>query len=333
MSKQHKQQPLLQVKNLVKEYVITNPLGRVTSRVKAVNDVSFDLYERETLGIVGESGSGKSTTGRTIIRLTEATSGEVIFNGQNILALKEKEFLPIRKHIQMIFQDPNSSLNPRKRIGDSIEEPMVIQKIGNKEERQQRAFELLEKVGLRKDHYFRFPHEFSGGQRQRIGIARALAVTPKIVICDEPVSALDVSIQSQVINLMEDLQDEFGLAYLFIAHDLSVVRHISDRIAVMYLGNIVELAPTDELFENPQHPYTKTLLSAIPSVNPKTRRERIVIKGDIPSPTNLPTGCVFHTRCPFAMDICKQKKPEVTTLPNGHHVACHLQNNATNNTK
>lgn len=325
MSKQLERKPVLTVNNLVKEYLITNPLGKVTSTVKAVNGISFDLYEKETLGIVGESGSGKSTTGRTIIRLTDATSGEVIFNGKDILQLKEKDFLPIRKSIQMIFQDPNSSLNPRKRIGDSIEEPMIIQKIGNKEERQQRAFELLEKVGLRKDHYFRFPHEFSGGQRQRIGIARALAVTPQIIICDEPVSALDVSIQSQVINLMEDLQEEFGLSYLFIAHDLSVVRHISDRIAVMYLGNIVELAPTDELFENPQHPYTKTLLSAIPTVNPNTRRERIVIKGDIPSPTNLPTGCVFHTRCPFAMDICKKKVPEMRTLNNGHQVACHLQ--------
>ncbi|RWR07493.1 dipeptide ABC transporter ATP-binding protein [Siminovitchia fortis] len=321
-----KQEPLLQVKNLQKHFPITNPLGKVTGHVKAVNNVTFDLYEKETLGLVGESGCGKSTTGRTILRLTEPTSGTALYKGKDIFKLKEKAFMPVRKEMQMIFQDPHSSLNPKKRIGYSIEEPMKIQGIGTKAERMEKAMDLLNKVGLRRDQYYRYPHEFSGGQRQRIGLARALAVTPKVIICDEPVSALDVSIQSQVINLLQELQEEFEQAYLFIAHDLSVVRHISDRIGVMYLGSIVELAPTDELFKNPMHPYTRALLSAIPIANPHRKKERIVIKGDVPSPTNLPTGCVFHTRCPYAMDRCKSEAPSITQGANGHQVACHLHN-------
>ncbi|MBM7715723.1 peptide/nickel transport system ATP-binding protein/oligopeptide transport system ATP-binding protein [Bacillus thermophilus] len=319
-----KQEPLLQVKDLQKHFRITNPLGKVTGHVKAVNHVTFDLFEKETLGLVGESGCGKSTTGRTILRLTEPTSGTALYKGQDIFSLKEKEFMPVRKEMQMIFQDPHSSLNPKKRIGFSIEEPMKIQGIGTKTERTDKAMDLLHKVGLRKDQYDRYPHEFSGGQRQRIGLARALAVTPKIIICDEPVSALDVSIQSQVMNLLQELQEEFGQAYLFIAHDLSVVRHISDRIGVMYLGNIVELAPTDQLFQNPLHPYTQALLSAIPIPNPRRKRERIVMKGDVPSPANLPSGCVFHTRCPYVMDRCKSEVPTTIQGANGHQVACHL---------
>lgn len=324
MSQSNQRTPVLEVKNLEKHFPITNPLGRVTGQVKAVNGVSFELYEKETLGLVGESGCGKSTTGRTILRLTEPTSGSVLYNGQEIFDMKDKEFMAVRKDMQMIFQDPNSSLNPKKRIGYSIEEPMVIQGIGTKAERREKAFELLKKVGLREDQYYRYPHEFSGGQRQRIGLARALAVMPKVIICDEPVSALDVSIQSQVINLLQELQKEFGQSYLFIAHDLSVVRHISDRIGVMYLGTIVELAPTDKLFENPMHPYTKALLSAIPVANPNVKRERIVIEGDVPSPTDLPSGCVFHTRCPVAMDRCKTDVPVSKEHSEGHHVACHL---------
>lgn len=317
-------EPLLQIKQLQKYFPINNPLGKTVSHVKAVNDVTFNLYEKETLGLVGESGCGKSTTGRTILRLTEPTSGEAWYKGKDIFKMKPKEFLSIRKEMQMVFQDPHSSLNPKKRIGYSVEEPMKIQGIGTKAERMEKAMELLHKVGLRKDQYYRYPHEFSGGQRQRIGLARALAVNPQMIICDEPVSALDVSIQSQVINLLQELQDEFGQSYLFIAHDLSVVRHISDRIGVMYLGSIVELAPTDELFSNPMHPYTQALLSAIPVADPKNKRERIVIKGDVPSPSNLPDGCVFHTRCPYAMERCKTEIPVLKEGANGHQIACHL---------
>lgn len=320
-----KEQPILQVKNLKKYYKISRPFSRQVSYVKAVDNVSFNLYEKKTLGLVGESGCGKSTTGKTIMRLQEPTAGEAYYKGKDLFALKGKELKQMHREIQMIFQDPHSSLNPKKRIGDAVMEPMHIHKIGSsKSERMERALDLLLKVGIRPDQFYRFPHEFSGGQRQRIGLARALAVNPKVIVCDEPVSALDVSIQSQVINLLEEIQESFNLSYLFISHDLSVVRHISDEVAVMYLGHIVELAPTDELFANPLHPYTKALLSAIPIPDPKVKRERIVIKGDVPSPLNPPSGCVFHTRCPFATERCKVEKPILKEAASKHTVACHL---------
>ncbi|MEC5423354.1 dipeptide ABC transporter ATP-binding protein [Virgibacillus sp. C22-A2] len=315
---------LLQVKNLKKYFPITSPFGRTIGQVKAVENIEFNLHERRTLGLVGESGCGKSTTGRAILRLTEPTNGSVIYKGGDVAKLKKREFKKVRKEMQMVFQDPHSSLNPKKRIGEMIEEPMVIHHIGNKKERMERAMDLLRRTGIREDQYFRFPHEFSGGQRQRIGIARALAVDPTLVVLDEPVSALDVSIQSQVINLLEEIQDEFKLAYLFISHDLSVVRHIADEIGVMYLGHMVEKTSTDELFSEPLHPYTKALLSSIPVPDRKIKRERIILKGDVPSPINPPTGCVFHTRCPYVMDRCIVEKPVLHERYSGHEVACHL---------
>ena len=321
-------EPLLDVQNLQKYFPVMSQFGRlggVKNYVKAVNDVSFQLYEGETYGLVGESGCGKSTTGRTVLGLTEATTGEVLYQGQNIFDLSKKEIRSIRKDLQMVFQDPYSSLNPRIRIGQMLEEPMIIHGIGgNKQQRRERVFDILQKVGLQPEHYYRFPHEFSGGQRQRLGLARALIVNPKIIICDEPVSALDVSIQSQILNLLKHLQAEFGLTYLFITHDISVVRHISDRIGVMYLGKIVEEATTDSLFENPLHPYTKALFSAVPSTDRTKVRERVVLRGEIPSPLNPPSGCMFHTRCPFAMDICKSEVPAVKEIHPQHKVACHL---------
>ena len=321
-----KKSPLLEVKGLEKHFPILTPLGRTSGYVKAVNGVDFILNEKETLGLVGESGCGKSTTGRTILRLTEPTAGEAIYKGTNIFNLKGAELQKIRRSMQMVFQDPHSSLNPKQRIGRAIEESMSIHNIGNNKERTEKAMELMNMVGLRQDQYYRYPHEFSGGQRQRIGIARALTVNPEILICDEPVSALDVSIQSQVINLLEDLQDQYNLSYVFIAHDLSVVRHIADRIGVMYLGNIVEISTTEELFDKPLHPYTQALLSVIPVLNPKNKRERIILKGDIPSPINPPSGCTFHTRCPHAMDKCKIEKPVYKEVAPNHSVACHLYN-------
>lgn len=323
--KKQNEELVLQVKNLKKYFPISSPFGRTTGHVKAVEDISFNLYRNKTLGLVGESGCGKSTTGRTILRLTEPTDGEVIYNGQNIMEFSKSDFKTFRKEMQMVFQDPHSSLNPKKRIGEAIEEPMEIHKMYNKTERVQKAMHLLGETGIREDQYFRFPHEFSGGQRQRIGIARALAVDPKVIILDEPVSALDVSIQSQVLNLLSDMQQKHNLAYLFISHDLSVVRHVADEIGVMYLGNMMEISDTDELFEEPLHPYTQILLSAIPLPNPKEKRERILVKGDVPSPINPPQGCVFHTRCPFAMDICKKVKPELKSYKDStRKVACHL---------
>jgi oligopeptide transport system ATP-binding protein len=320
----NKEKPLLQVKNLKKFFPITNSLGRVTGQVQAVNNVSFDLYEGETYGLVGESGCGKSTTGRTVMRLVEPTEGEAIFQEQDIYKLKGKDLLNIRRELQMVFQDPYSSLNPRKRIGHILEETLKIHNLYPKKERMDRVMDMLHKVGFQSEHYYRYPHEFSGGQRQRIGLARALMVNPKLIICDEPVSALDVSIQSQVLNLLQEIQDEFKLSYLFVSHDLSVVRHISDRIGVMYLGQMVEEAPTDELFANPLHPYTQALLSAVPVPNPMVKRERITLKGEVPSPINPPSGCVFHTRCPQATEICKQEVPVKQMVAAQHAVACHL---------
>jgi len=316
--------PLLSVKNLKKYYPASSPFGGGKRYVKAVDNVEFTLRERETLGLVGESGCGKSTTGRTIMRLMEPTDGEAIYKGKDLFQLKGQDLQLMRRDIQMVFQDPHSSLDPKQYIGHAIEEPLQIHKLGTKKERMERAMDLLHKVGLREDQYYRYPHEFSGGQRQRIGIARALAVNPKIVICDEPVSALDVSIQSQVINLLQELQDQFDLSYLFIAHDLSVVRHIADSIGVMYLGKIVEKASTDELFAQPLHPYTQALLSAVPIPNPNFKKKRIILKGDIPSPLNPPSGCVFHTRCPHATERCRMEIPELKEQASNHLVACHL---------
>ncbi|MED1950064.1 dipeptide ABC transporter ATP-binding protein [Brevibacillus centrosporus] len=320
-------QPLLDVRGLKKFFPVKGPLGSiggVKGYVKAVNDVSFHLYEGETLGVVGESGCGKSTMGRTILRLTDPTEGQALYRNEDIFQLSGKKLQQVRKDVQMVFQDPFSSLNPRKRIGQTLEEPLAIHSIGEKQERTERVMDIMNKVGLQLDHYYRYPHEFSGGQRQRIGLARALVAGPKIVISDEPVSALDVSIQSQIINLLQQLQEEYKLTYLFIAHDISVVRHISDRIGVMYLGQMVEYAPTDSLFANPLHPYTQALLSAVPLPNPYKKKERIILRGEIPSPMNPPSGCIFHTRCPYVMDVCKTKAPTRAEAAKGHVVACHL---------
>lgn len=317
---------LLEVKNLKKHFPIKGGIfGKQIGAVKAVDGLDFYIKEGETLGMVGESGCGKSTTGRLILRLIEPTEGEVTFDGKKVLRLNKHEMREMRKDMQIIFQDPYASLNPRMTVGDIIGEAIQIHKLaGSKQERQKQVHDLLEKVGLTKAHAARYPHEFSGGQRQRVGIARALAVNPKLIICDEPVSALDVSIQAQVINLMQDLQKEFGLTYLFIAHDLSVVKHISDRVAVMYLGKMVELASKEELYSNPKHPYTQALLSAIPIADPTVKRERILLEGDVPSPINPPSGCRFHTRCPYAKDICKVEDPTFKDTGDEHFVACHL---------
>ncbi|MFM1653423.1 ABC transporter ATP-binding protein [Brevibacillus sp. B_LB10_24] len=319
--------PLLDVQRLKKFFPVHGPfgsLGGVKGHVKAVNDVSFQLYEGETFGVVGESGCGKSTMGRTILRLTEPTDGKALYKGRDIFQLPGNVMRDIRKELQMVFQDPYSSLNPRKRIGPALEEHLAIHSIGRKEERIERVMDIMHKVGLQMDHYYRYPHEFSGGQRQRIGLARALIVSPQIVISDEPVSALDVSIQSQVINLLQQLQEEYTLTYLFIAHDISVVRHISDRIGVMYLGQMVEQASTDSLFATPLHPYTQALLSAVPVANPRRKRERIILKGEIPSPLHPPSGCIFHTRCPYVMDVCKTEAPVTQQMSPHHQVSCHL---------
>ncbi|ADU28309.1 ABC transporter ATP-binding protein [Evansella cellulosilytica] len=316
---------LLEVQNLKKYFPIKGGvLQRTIGHVKAVDDVSFDLYKGETLGIVGESGSGKSTLGRTILRLLDPTEGNIIFEGDDISKLSNRKMRPYRKDMQMVFQDPFASLNPRMSVGEIIEEPMIVQKILNSAERKEKVLDLLEKVGLPPEARNKYPHEFSGGQRQRIGIARSLTLNPKLIIGDEPVSALDVSVQSQVLNLMEDLQDDFNLTYLFIAHDLSVVKHISDRIAVMYLGKIAEISPKDDLFAKPLHPYTQALLSAVPIPDVQRKREKITLKGELPSPSNPPSGCPFHTRCPEVHDRCKVELPELTEQGNGQYVACHL---------
>jgi peptide/nickel transport system ATP-binding protein/oligopeptide transport system ATP-binding protein len=306
-----KPEPLLEVKNLVKHFPIKGGLLRRTvATVKAVDGVSFQVLPGETLGIVGESGCGKTTTGRTVLRLEEPTAGNVLFQGQDVLAASTAQMKALRRDMQIVFQDPYASLNPRVSIGESIAEGLVQQ--------------VLATVGLHRSHMSRFPHEFSGGQRQRIGIARALVMNPKLIVCDEPVSALDVSIQSQVINLLRRLQQEFGLTYLFIAHNLSVVEHISDRVGVMYLGKMVELAKSETLFHHPMHPYTKALISAIPSSSPKARRQRIILPGDVPSPINPPSGCRFHPRCWMARDICKHEEPAFEEKEPGHWSACHF---------
>ncbi|MDM5210864.1 dipeptide ABC transporter ATP-binding protein [Peribacillus sp. NJ4] len=298
--------------------------GRTVNHVKAVDDISFHIYQGETLSIVGESGCGKSTTGRAILRLDEPTSGSIHFQDRDLLSLGKKEMRSTRKDLQVIFQDPFASLNPRQTIGKILGEALAIQNVVPKEKRKSRIEELLGHVGLRPESTERYPHEFSGGQRQRIGIARALAVDPKLIICDEAVSALDVSIQAQVLNLLKSLQRQFDLTFLFISHDLGVVRHISDRVMVMYLGKIVEIADKKSIFEQPQHPYTRALLSAIPVPNPVHERERILLTGDVPSPIDPPSGCRFHTRCPFALDICKTEAPELKLSEQNHQVACHI---------
>ncbi|ETT88739.1 dipeptide ABC transporter ATP-binding protein [Viridibacillus sp. FSL R5-0477] len=320
-------EPLLKVKGLKKYFPIRQgTLGKVSGQVKAVDDVSFYVNEGETLGIVGESGCGKSTTGRMLMRLLEPTEGSIEFDGKLLSDLTKEEMRKARREIQMVFQDPYASLNPRHSIGKILEEPLIVHGIGDAKERKKRVNELLEIVGLSSYHARRYPHQFSGGQRQRIGIARALMTNPKLIIADEPVSALDVSIQAQVLNLMQDLQKDLKLTYIFIAHDLGVVRHISDRVGVMYLGKMVELADSESLYSKPLHPYSKALLSAVPVPDPNFTREQILITGDIPSPSNPPAGCTFHTRCPFKMDICSKTVPVLKEVEKGHSVACHLYN-------
>ncbi|MEO6654872.1 MAG: dipeptide ABC transporter ATP-binding protein [Pyrinomonadaceae bacterium] len=310
--------PLIEVCNLVKYF----PVDNSDDVVQAVDDVSFDIIGGETLGLVGESGCGKSTVGRCLLRLHEPTSGEVFFEGKNIVGLPNREMQALRREMQIIFQDPYASLNPRLSVRSIVAEPLKIHNIGGKAEQNERVADLLQKVGLDPKYADRYPHEFSGGQRQRIGIARALALNPKLIICDEPVSALDVSVQAQVVNLLQELQDEFGLTYLFISHGLAVVEHISDRVAVMYLGKIVEICDAAELYLMPLHPYTNALLSAIPVPDPKHKRERIVLKGDVPTPINPPSGCRFRTRCPIAIEECARVDPELREITSGHFAAC-----------
>ena len=318
--------PLLEVKNLTKYFSIQGGIfSTEVDRLHAVDGVSFSIAAGETLGMVGESGCGKSTTGRCILRLIEPSSGDVMFEGQSVTQMDKHALREVRRDMQIIFQDPFASLNPRMTVQAIIGEALTIHKLtNNPNDYQARIVQLLETVGLNADHMRRFPHEFSGGQRQRIGIARALAVSPKLIVCDEPVSALDVSIQAQVINLLEDLQAKMGLTYLFIAHDLSVVEHISTRVAVMYLGRVVEIAPSRNLYTQPRHPYTEALLSAVPIPDPKAKKQRIVLTGDVPSPVNRPTGCHFHPRCPRAMERCKVEEPLLKNMADQHQAACHL---------
>ena len=315
---------LLQIRDLKKYYPVTAGIfSRHVGDIKAVDGVTFDISEGEIMGLVGESGCGKSTLGKTIPRLEEPSSGEIIYKRTDVTELDKKGLRELRREIQLIFQDPDASLDPRMTVGDSICEPLIIHNIGNEKNRMDRVADLMEQVGLEAGQANLYPHEFSGGQKQRIGIARALAMNPKLIIADEPVSALDVSIQAQILNLMMDIQEKFGLAYLFIAHDLSVIRHMAHRVAIMYLGKIVELTNKKELFENPLHPYTEALLSAVPSFKHKDK-DRILLRGDVPSPLNPPPGCHFHPRCHRVLPICSQEEPELTELSQGHFVSCHL---------
>ncbi|MUV36785.1 Oligopeptide transport ATP-binding protein AppF [Lentibacillus sp. JNUCC-1] len=322
------EETLISIRNVKKYFPIKGGvLKRTIGHVKAVDDVSFDIKQGETLGVVGESGSGKSTLGRVILRLLEPTDGKILFKGEDIAHISNRKMRTFRKDMQIVFQDPLASLNPKMSVGELIEEPLLVQTSVSKADRKKKSIELLKKVGLRESDRTKYPHEFSGGQRQRISIARALALNPDFVICDEPVSALDVSIQAQVLNLMKDLQDEFGLTYLFIAHDLGVVKHISDRVAVMYLGRIAEIAPKHAIYNDPKHPYTQALLTSIPVVDTgeeTVQREKVKISGELPSPSNPPSGCAFRTRCPHAHDRCAVERPDLTELESGHFVACHL---------
>ena len=318
-------EPLLQIKNLQKKYPIYGPLGKLfppVNHMRAVADVSLELYEGETYGLVGESGCGKSTTGWSVLGLVKPDSGEILYQGKDLTKLSDKEFRPLRKDLQMVFQDTLSSLNPRSGIGDLLEEPMIIQNIGIPAERRQKVLDVLTMVGLSEEHYFRYPHELSGGQVQRLGIARAMIINPKLIICDEPVSALDVSIQSQILNMLTRLQKEMNLSLLFISHDIGVVRYISHRIGVMYLGTLVEEAETEELFSNTLHPYTKALFASIPDFKRKERQ--VSLSGELPQYTDDFKGCVFHTRCPYACDKCRECAPEMKEVKPGHRVACHL---------
>ncbi|WP_211747050.1 dipeptide ABC transporter ATP-binding protein [Paenibacillus sp. Marseille-Q4541] len=321
-------EPLLTVSGLKKYYEVRKGIWdrfrRKEEIVKAVDDISFSVYSGETFGLVGESGCGKSTTGRALLRLIEPSAGQIHFDGVELTGLGEEDLRKKRRDMQIVFQDPYSSLDPRHSVGQILEEPLKVHRMGEAAARKARVEELMDVVGLSYAHIRRYPHQFSGGQRQRIGIARALALQPKLMLLDEPVSALDVSIQSQVVNLLQDLQEQFGLTYIFIAHDLSVVKHICDRVAVMYLGRIVELADKNSLFGNPQHPYTQALLSSVPDADPFVKKERLVLTGEVPSPSNAPAGCAFHTRCPHVMRVCHEVRPALTERGNGHFSACHL---------
>jgi oligopeptide transport system ATP-binding protein len=316
---------LLEIHNLKKYFPVGEGLfSRSKAMVKAVDDVSLAIREGETLGLVGESGCGKSTLGRTILRLIEPTGGEVIFQDRNLLTLPQRELRDMRREMQIIFQDPYASLNPRMRVGDIVGEGLEIHKLAKGKAKRGRVIELLHQVGLREDHYDRYPHEFSGGQRQRIGIARALAVSPKFIVCDEPVSSLDVSIQAQIINLLQELQEKMHLTYLFISHDLRVVEHISHRVAIMYLGKIVEIANSETIYREAKHPYTRALLSAVPMPDVSKKKERVVLQGDVPSPVNPPSGCTFHPRCAYREPLCDQTEPPLDFSPDGHGVSCHV---------
>lgn len=321
-------EPLLQVKELSKYFPVTR--GALVSRkigdIKAVDRISFDIHEGETLGLVGESGCGKTTTGRVLLKLIEPSQGQIIYHDQDITSLSKKEMSPLRREMQIIFQDPYASLNPRLTVGDAIGEPLVAHRLASRAEAKERVLELLRVVGLAPFHYNRYPHEFSGGQRQRVGIARSLVMNPKFIVADEPVSALDVSIQAQIINLLQHIQADYSLTFLFISHDLGVVRHLSDRVVVMYLGRLAELGATEQLFAEPKHPYTQALLSAVPSVKLRKTKKRMLLTGDVPTPFNPPQGCRFHTRCPVAMPECREVEPAWHDTGDGHYVACHLFN-------